>query len=64
MYGNPGRTQQYVISEAVDYTLNHGNPDKIRLRTKRLEIMNAEQAKSPAVRIAYAAKNARISNPW
>ncbi len=64
VYGNPGRTQQYVISDAVDYTLNHGNPDKIRLRTKRLEIMNAEQAKSPAVRIAYAAKNARISNPW
>lgn len=64
VYGNPGRTVQYVISDAVDYTLNHGNPDKIRLRTKRLEIMNAEQAKSPAVRIAYAAKNARIANPW
>ena len=64
VYGNPGRTQQYVVSEAIDYTLNHGNPDKIRLRTKRLDIMNAEQAKSPAVRIAYAAKNARIANPW
>lgn len=64
VYGNPGRTQQYVVSDAIDYTLNHGNPDKIRLRTKRLDIMNAEQAKSPAVRIAYAAKNARIANPW
>lgn len=64
VYGNPGRTVQYVVSDQVDYTLNHSNPAKIRLRTKRLEIMNAEQAKDPAVRIAYAAKNARVSNSW
>lgn len=64
VYGNPGRTMQYVTSDAIDYVVNHGNPAKIKLRTMRLEIMNAEQAKDPATRIAYAAKNARVSNQW
>ena len=64
VYGNPGRTMQYVASDAIDYAVNCGNPAKINMRTMRLEIMNAEQAKDPATRIAYAAKNARVSNQW
>ncbi len=64
VYGTPGRTMQYVVSDAVDYTLNKANPMKIRLRTERLAIMNEEQAKDPAVRIAYSALNARVANPW
>ena len=64
VYGNPGRTMQYVVSDAIDYAVNCGNPVKIKMRTMRLEIMNAEQAKDPATRIAYAAKNARVSNQW
>lgn len=64
VYGNPGRTMQYVVSDAIDYAVNRGNPAKIKMRTMRLEIMNAEQAKDPATRIAYAAKNARVSNQW
>ncbi|WP_415988582.1 S46 family peptidase [Alistipes indistinctus] len=64
VYGNPGRTMQYVVSDAIDYAVNCGNPAKIKMRTMRLEIMNAEQAKDPATRIAYAAKNARVSNQW
>ncbi|GAB0481910.1 S46 family peptidase [Alistipes indistinctus] len=64
VYGNPGRTMQYVVSDAIDYAVNRGNPAKIKMRTMCLEIMNAEQAKDPATRIAYAAKNARVSNQW
>lgn len=64
VYGNPGRTMQYVVSDAIDYAVNRGNPAKIKMRTMRLEIINAEQAKDPATRIAYAAKNARVSNQW
>ena len=64
VYGNPGRTMQYVVSDAIDYAVNRGNPAKIKMRTMRLEIMNAEQAKDPATRIAYAAQNARVSNQW
>ena len=64
VYGYPGRTQQYVLSPAVDYLVNHSNPQKIRLRTLRLDVMNREQAKDPAVRIQYSSKNAGVSNSW
>jgi len=63
VYGYPGRTQQYVHSEAVRY-IQESNPHKIRLRTMRLDIMNAEMAKSPMVRIQYASKNASVANSW
>ncbi|MCL2727361.1 MAG: S46 family peptidase [Bacteroidales bacterium] len=63
VYGYPGRTQQYVHSEAVRY-IQESNPHKIRLRTLRLDIMNAEMAKSPSVRIQYASKNASVANSW
>jgi len=64
VYGYPGRTQEYVHSGAISYIQDISNPHKIRLRTLRLDIMNAEQAKSTAVRIQYASKNASVSNSW
>ena len=64
IYGFPGNTQEYVISDAVEYVANVSNPMKIALRTQRLETISAAQAKDPAVRIAYAAKHAGIANGW
>ena len=64
VYGFPGRTNEYLMSHAVDYTANVSNPHKIKLRTLRLDIMNREQEKDPAVRIQYASKNASVSNSW
>lgn len=64
IYGFPGNTQEYVISDAVDYVANVSNPAKIALRTQRLEIISSAQAKDAAVRIAYAAKHASIANAW
>ncbi len=64
IYGFPGRTQQYVISDAVDFVLNRSNPLKIDLRTRRLRIFNEEQARDVRTRIQYAAKNASVANAW
>ena len=64
IYGFPGNTQEYVTSDAVRYVAETSNPMKIALRTQRLDIIAAEQAKNPAVRIAYAAKHAGIANAW
>jgi hypothetical protein len=64
VYGFPGTTREYVTSDFVDYTLNHSNPAKIRLRTKRLDIISAAQEADPAVRIMYASKHASIANAW
>ncbi|WP_071133929.1 S46 family peptidase [Millionella massiliensis] len=64
VYGFPGRTYQYLHSEAVRYTQELGDPHKVHLRTLRLEVMNRAMAADPAVRIQYAAKNASVSNAW
>ena len=64
VYGFPGTTREYVTSDFVDYTLNYSNPAKIRLRTKRLDIISAAQEADPAVRIMYASKHASIANAW
>ena len=64
VYGYPGRTQQYIVSEAVKYITDISNPHKINLRTIRLNIQNEEMNKSQAIRIKYAAKNANVANAW
>ncbi len=64
IYGFPGNTQQYVLSDAVEYTLRDSDPMKIALRTARLDIISAAQVADPAVRIKYAAKHASIANAW
>ncbi len=64
VYGFPGSTREYVTSDFVDYTLNYSNPAKIRLRTKRLDIISEAQSKDVATRIMYASKHAGIANAW
>ena len=64
IYGFPGNTQEYVISDAVKYVAEVSDPMKIELRTQRLDIISAEQAKSTKVRIQYASKHASIANAW
>lgn len=64
IYGFPGNTQEYILSDAVDYIVNRADPMKIRIRTERLDRINAAQAQDPAMRIMYAAINASIANSW
>ena len=64
IYGFPGNTQEYVLSEAVEYIANQSDPDKIAIRTGRLAIIAAAQEADPAVRIHYAATHANIANAW
>ena len=64
IYGFPGNTQEYILSDAVDYIVHRSDPMKIRIRTERLDRINAAQEKDPAMRIMYAAINAGISNAW
>lgn len=64
IYGYPARTQQYLFSSGVDDVLNYSNPTKIKLRTLRLEEIQAARKSSPAIRIAYAYKASSIANAW
>ena len=64
VYGFPGRTNEYIMSDAVEQIAKVSNPHKIKLRTLRLDVQRREMAKDPAVRIKYASKNAGVSNSW
>jgi hypothetical protein len=64
VYGYPGRTQQFLTSFAVKQVVEQENPAKIALRAKRLEIMAADMAADPKVRIMYSAKYASVGNSW
>jgi Peptidase S46 len=64
VYGFPGRTNEYIMSDAVKYIAQKSNPHKINLRTKRLDIQNKYMAQDPAIRIQYASKNASVANSW
>ncbi len=62
--GYPGRTTGYLPSQAVSMVMDQGNPDKIKIRDKKLEILSSQMNADRKVRIQYAAKYAGISNSW
>ena len=64
VYGCPGSTQEYVHSEAVRYIQDISDPEKIALRTTRLELMKKYMDQSQAVRIQYSSKYASVANAW
>jgi len=64
VYGCPGSTKEYVTSDEVRYVGEVSDPEKIALRTLRLDIQKKYMAQDPAVRIQYSSKNANVSNAW
>lgn len=64
IYGFPGNTQKYILSDAVEYIANRSDPAKIGIRTARLDLIGQVQQSDPALRIYYAAKHASIANSW
>ena len=64
VYGFPGRTQEYLTSDAVDMTMTMSDPAKVKLREARLNIMDSYMKKSDQTRIDYAARYASIANYW
>ena len=64
VYGCPGSTKEYVTSDEVRYIAEVSDPQKIALRTLRLDIQKKYLSRDQAVRIQYSSKNANISNAW
>ena len=64
VYGCPGSTQEYIHSEAVRYIQDVSDPEKIALRTTRLNLMKKYMDQSQAVRIQYSSKYASVANAW
>ena len=64
VFGFPGSTDQYLPSYAVDLIMNQSDPDRIRIREEKLEVLDKHMKKNPFVRIQYASKYAGTSNSW
>ena len=64
VYGYPGRTQEYIMSEGVRYISEVSDPMRVALRTTRLAIQKKYMDSSQELRIKYSSKNASVANAW
>lgn len=64
VFGFPGRTMEYLHSEAVKQTVEVNDPAKIAIRDKALAVLDGFMRRDEAIKIQYAAKYAGISNAW
>ena len=64
IFGFPGSTDEYLPSFAVELLMQQSDPDKIKIRTTKLDILHEHMEADPKVRIQYAAKYASTSNQW
>ncbi len=64
VFGYPGSTQEYITSNEVNIIMSQRDPDRIKIRDKKLEIIGADMEADPGVRIQYSAKYQGISNAW
>ncbi len=64
IFGFPGRTQEYLPSDAIEMITQVQNPNRIKLRRQKLDIYEAFTNQNPQVRLQYALKHARLSNGW
>ncbi len=64
IFGFPGRTEQFLTSDAVTYVMNVSNPMKIHMRDESLNIIDAAMRADEKTKIQYASKQSGISNAW
>ena len=64
VFGFPGRTEQYLTSDAVIHVIETLNPMRIAMRDASLSVINAARSSSAELRIAYASKQSSIANAW
>ena len=64
VFGYPGTTQQYLISDGIDLVVNYRNPPLIHQRGVRLDIMKKYMDLLPEIRLMYSAKANSIANGW
>ncbi|PKP51226.1 MAG: serine protease [Bacteroidetes bacterium HGW-Bacteroidetes-12] len=62
--GYPGSTDRYLTSFGVEEAVNIEQPNRVKIRRAKLDIMDKGMEKDQKVRIQYASKYAGISNYW
>ncbi|MCK9613345.1 MAG: S46 family peptidase [Bacteroidales bacterium] len=62
VFGYPGRTNEYLVSYAVDRIVNFENPAAIKARAEKLQVYRKYMEQSKKTRIQYSAKYANVEN--
>jgi len=62
VFGFPGRTQEYLTSYAVELLVNQQDPIRVKLREKRLAIMEEDMKKNDTLRLMYTNRYAGVAN--
>ncbi len=64
IFGFPGRTQEYLPSDAIEMITQVQNPNRIKLRRQKLDIYESFMTQDTNIRLQYTLKHARLSNGW
>ncbi|MDF1549239.1 MAG: S46 family peptidase [Bacteroidales bacterium] len=64
VFGYPGSTEEYLTSYGVKMISEVENPQRIKIRQAKIDIMTKYMEKDAGVRIQYADKYAGVSNSW
>lgn len=64
VFGFPGRTNEYLPSEAMKLTVEGQDPARVRMRDAALKVIDGFMRKDEQIKIQYAAKQASIANSW
>lgn len=62
--GNPGGTDRYMSSFAVDLAISESNMTIVKIREEKLSIMREGMDADESVRLQYSSKYARTANYW
>ena len=62
--GYPGGTDRYLSSFGVASAIELYNPNVVKVRAEKLDILNKYMREDRNINIMYASKKARISNYW
>lgn len=64
VFGYPGSTFEYKPSFHLEMLSQHINPEFIKVRGKKIEIIDDAMNRSAKIRIQYTSKASGISNSW
>lgn len=64
VFGFPGRTNEYLPSEAMKLTVEGQDPARVKMRDAALKVIDGFMRKDEQIKIQYAAKYASTANAW
>lgn len=64
IWGFPGSTDRFLTSWGVKLAVEESNPTVVKIRDKKLAIIDEDMKSDPAIRIKYASKYAQTANYW